>query len=171
VSDRTITWNWSEPSGNGRPITGYEFRVDGGGWQSTTARSHSQAFGYSETHTLCVRAVNSGGLRSTEPCDQERTADPPTPTVNLSRGRSAQGQAGCSSVECSYLVISWANLGSGGHSYTCHTANDGGAFYTRTTPHFSGSSGTAELYCYADASVWGGVYVRVDGIQSNTANW
>lgn len=60
VSGRTIDWTWTASNGNGRAIDHYEYSLDGGAWQSTGGRSFSRQFGYSESHTLRVRAVSTG---------------------------------------------------------------------------------------------------------------
>lgn len=60
VSDRTIEWTWTASNGNGRSIVRYEYSLDGGAWQGTQARSFSRTFGYSESHTLRVRAISDG---------------------------------------------------------------------------------------------------------------
>lgn len=59
VDGRTISWTWTASNGNGRAIDRYEYSLDGGGWQSTQGRSFSRTFGYSESHTLRVRAVST----------------------------------------------------------------------------------------------------------------
>jgi hypothetical protein len=58
--ERSVSWTWTQPSGNGRPVTGYQYSLDGGAWTNTDARSFSTGAGYSETHTLRVRAISAG---------------------------------------------------------------------------------------------------------------
>jgi large repetitive protein len=57
---RSVSWTWNEPNGNGRAVTGYQYSLDGGGWQNTTAKSFSTGAGYGETHELRVRAISAG---------------------------------------------------------------------------------------------------------------
>jgi hypothetical protein len=59
IDGRTITWTWTASNGNGRAIDRYQVSLDGGGWQDVGGRSFSRTFGYSESHTLRVRAVST----------------------------------------------------------------------------------------------------------------
>jgi len=59
VSGRTISWTWTASQPNGRDISHYEYSLDGGSWTRADGRSFSRTFGYSESHTLRVRAVAS----------------------------------------------------------------------------------------------------------------
>jgi hypothetical protein len=101
--------------------------------------------------------------------------DPPPPSVSVGRGSSAVNGSDCTSLDCSWLSISYSNLPNGNHSYSCNTAN-GASFWSGTTyrngGRVSGSNGSGELWCYADASAFGGVFVVIDGqYRSNTASW
>ncbi|WP_281445821.1 fibronectin type III domain-containing protein, partial [Paenarthrobacter nicotinovorans] len=60
VGDKTVSWTWNAPNGNGRPVTGYQYSVDNGAWQDTGQRSFSTSVGYNQTVTLRVRAVSGG---------------------------------------------------------------------------------------------------------------
>lgn len=59
VNGRTITWTWTASSGNGRSIDRYQYSLDGGSWTNIGSREFSRQFGYSESHTLRVRAVST----------------------------------------------------------------------------------------------------------------
>ncbi len=37
VGDKTVSWTWTQPNGNGRPVTGYQYSLDGGSWQQHRA--------------------------------------------------------------------------------------------------------------------------------------
>ncbi|MGP0222600.1 Ig-like domain-containing protein [Paenarthrobacter sp. NCHU4564] len=79
TGDKTVSWTWNQPNGNGRPVTGYQYSLDGGGWVGTNERSFSKSVGYSETHTLRVRAI-SGGQEGRIGSDTSRSgAEPPPP--------------------------------------------------------------------------------------------
>ncbi len=95
------------------------------------------------------------------------TPAPPKPTVSVSEGASAQGQPGCSSSACHYLNISWANFGSGGHTFTCHSNHAGDESFS--TFNRSGAGGSVAS-CYFG---WNGsqVWATVDGVNSNTITW
>ncbi|CAN7271537.1 Ig-like domain-containing protein [Arthrobacter sp. LjRoot78] len=79
VGDRTVSWNWNEPSGNGRAVTGYQYSLDGGGWQDTGQRSFSKTVGFSETHTLRVRAISAGQAGRIGSDTSRSGAEPPPP--------------------------------------------------------------------------------------------
>jgi hypothetical protein len=79
VGDRTVSWTWNQPDGNGRAVTGYQYSVDGGGWQDTNQRSFSKTVGYSETVALRVRAI-SGGQAGRIGSDTSRSGAEPAPT-------------------------------------------------------------------------------------------
>ncbi len=83
VGDRTVSWNWNEPNGNGRAVTGYQYSVDGGGWQNTNQRSFSKSVGYSQTVELRVRAI-SGGQQGRIGQDTSRSGAEPPPPVPTS---------------------------------------------------------------------------------------
>ncbi|MBP1234799.1 hypothetical protein JOE40_000266 [Arthrobacter sp. PvP102] len=82
VGDRTVSWNWNQPSGNGRAVTGYQYSLDGGGWVSTDQRSFSKSVGFSETHTLRVRAIsaNQPGRIGSDTSRSGAEPPPPAPT-------------------------------------------------------------------------------------------
>jgi hypothetical protein len=79
VGDRTVSWNWNQPSGNGRAVTGYQYSLDGGGWQDTGQRSFSKTVGFSETHTLRVRAISAGQAGRIGSDTSRSGAEPPPP--------------------------------------------------------------------------------------------
>ncbi|MDR6416165.1 Ig-like domain-containing protein [Pseudarthrobacter sulfonivorans] len=82
VGDKTVSWSWNAPSGNGRPVTGYQYSLDGGGWVNTDQRSFSRSVGYSETHKLEVRAVsaNQPGRIGSDTSRSGAEPPPPVPT-------------------------------------------------------------------------------------------
>jgi hypothetical protein len=82
VGDKTVSWSWNQPSGNGRAVTGYQYSLDNGPWQDTGQRSFSKSVGYSETHTLEVRAVsaNQPGRIGSDTSRSGAEPPPPVPT-------------------------------------------------------------------------------------------
>ncbi len=83
VGDKTVSWTWNQPDGNGRAVTGYQYSLDNGPWQNTEQRSFSKSVGFSETHKLEVRAV-SGGQAGRIGSDTSRSGAEPPPPVPTS---------------------------------------------------------------------------------------
>ncbi|MBA4103484.1 MAG: hypothetical protein C0488_14845, partial [Arthrobacter sp.] len=79
VGDRTVSWTWNQPDGNGRAVTGYQYSLDGGAWQDTQERRFSKTVGYSETHTLRVRAISAGQPGRIGSDTSRSGAEPPPP--------------------------------------------------------------------------------------------
>ncbi|NUU33277.1 Ig-like domain-containing protein [Arthrobacter sp. C9C5] len=79
VGDRTVSWSWNQPSGNGRAVTGYQYSLDGGAWQDIGQRSFSKTVGFSETHTLQVRAISAGQPGRIGSDTSRSGAEPPPP--------------------------------------------------------------------------------------------
>jgi hypothetical protein len=172
-SGGSINWSWAPSDGNGRTVTGYRVTVDG--VTATVPGTSHTTSGYADdgsTHHITVVALTDGtdpARNQSNPASGSVVRPVPPPSVTLSRGSNATGQPGCSSADCSRLVVSWQNLPAGGHSYECVQSN-GTVFWSGGG--LSGSSGSVELPCYADASFLGGVYVRLDGAyNSNVASW
>ncbi|WP_229051836.1 Ig-like domain-containing protein [Aeromicrobium sp. Leaf350] len=80
-----INYSWSRPSSeNGRPIAGYQYRVDGGSWSATTSQTSYRGTGYGQgtEHTIDVRAIDSVGGAS-QARSASATTDAPNPQVEL----------------------------------------------------------------------------------------
>ena len=79
VGDKTVSWTWNQPDGNGRAVTGYQYSLDNGPWQDTQQRSFSKSVGFSETHKLEVRAVSAGQAGRVGSDTSRSGAEPPPP--------------------------------------------------------------------------------------------
>jgi hypothetical protein len=178
VNATTITWSWGAVGGNGRPLARYEVRLDNNLVAQDLNTSFSRSFGFSETHSLSVVAVNSAGVGSSPGGAQASTNPPPT-QVTLSRGVSAVGATGCSSSGCS-----WFNIDGSGFTanatlpWECWSDRDGKFFPTpgRTLTVRSDGGGNIHLVgnpqgCYADPAGVGHVWVVVNGVQSAHVSW
>lgn len=113
------------------------------------------------------KAVKPPETPKTTPPKTTPKAPLPSPSVSLSKGDSAQGLAGCSSIYCRFMVVKFNNFSAGGHTIRCRASGgDEGGFYAYTR---SGSSGTS-AYCYygfPGRTVW----VTVDSVSSNRIVW
>ena len=59
--DRQCPGPGTSPTATGAPVTGYQYSLDGGGWhEHRQQRRFSNGVGFSETHTLRVRAISAG---------------------------------------------------------------------------------------------------------------
>ncbi|MGN7198858.1 Ig-like domain-containing protein [Arthrobacter sp. SAFR-044] len=94
VGDKTVSWTWNQPSGNGRAVTGYQYSLDNGPWQDTQQRSFSKSVGYSETHKLEVRAI-SAGQPGRIGSDTSRSGSEPPPPVPTSWSITATPVRSC----------------------------------------------------------------------------
>ncbi len=118
--------------------------------------------------TTTTKATTTTAKPTTTTAKPTTTA-PPSPQVSL--GFGGDGGGACQGQPCRWLVISWANFGAGDHNYRCVSARDGQQFYAQSTsPRPSGSSGSGyQLRCWAGRGY--PVWVEVDGVRSNTAQW
>ena len=82
-----VVFNWSPPAANGRAIDRLEISLNGGtSWEPVGRNSGSRTVGsgYSQTHSIRVRAIDSVGQESPEASASARTVEPPQPRAWLS---------------------------------------------------------------------------------------
>jgi hypothetical protein len=169
ASGTQITFSWSAPAPNGRAITSMEIRIDGGSWQGVAANgSTTRDYGYSERHTIDVRATDAANQQSTASA-AATTANPPQPRVTVSKGGSAQGQDNCSSSSCAYLVVNTQDFPAGNYQVYCYSSRDGEFAGGRSwdLPR-NGSTQLGCYYGYPGDQVW----VRIQGYgESERYTW
>ena len=175
LSGTTITFSWSGGGGGGRPIANYQINIDGGGWQTVGASSGSQAhaYGYSQTHSVVARVVDSAGQTSGVSNTASATtppAPPPPKTVSVSYGgpgSSSIGTCGPSS-GCHWVVVTFSNFPAGNHTVQCAADDPSppgpGVYYTYTT---SATTSQVCLYGVHGYHVW----ALVDGVASAKITW
>lgn len=175
VSQTAVQLLWDAAQDN-VGVTGYD--VFRGESKVGTVTGTSHTFGglaCGTSYSFGVVAFDAAGNRSpratrtasTAACPPPPPPPPPPPAVSLAKGGSAQGQPGCSSSACRFLVVNFSNFSGGNHSITCRASNgDEGGFYTYTRSGSSGSSAVC-YYGFPGRSVW----VTVDGVASNTVVW
>ncbi|MFB7891667.1 Ig-like domain-containing protein [Microbacterium sp. NPDC056044] len=145
-SGTSITYTWTMPSTNGRAIARLETSIDGGGWVNRGAQTGSQTIGYghSETHSIRVRAVDVEGQVSAIASDSATTVAPPQPRAWTSKGSSAQGQDGCTSAGCAYMVLNVENWVAGTYTLKCNDTRGQWGNRTYNVPQ----NGSVQLSCY-----------------------
>jgi len=96
--DAVISGSWAGVSANGGSVE-YDWRLDGGSWTHTTGTSTGNLTVQGGTHTIEVRAVNSGGKYSTPngtatSANIQTMAKPPTPgNLRITAGNGATSPA------------------------------------------------------------------------------
>ena len=182
---------WNPPnSDGGSPIIDYEvygvnvssnsnwFRTTGVVTTSWVSDGRAdQWLNPGETYRIRVRARNSAGfgpssniLATPQPTT---TSQPPARDVRLTKGASAQGWTGCSSVHCRHLQVELVNFDSGIYALDCYSSLSPNSF---ANPAFVGAIHWPSdrlwtvggcYFGYPGADVW----VIVDGIKSNVVRW
>lgn len=173
ASGTKITFSWTAPARNGRDIT-TEIRTENGqGWRvvaRTGGESGSETVdvGYSTTKTIYVRSTAAG--QTTTAQDSARTQDePPRASASASKSStSAQGQPGCSSSRCRYVVVNTSNFPAGRYQVDCYV--DGRRFDTTNDSFNLPANGSTRLGCYYGG--YGNVYAKIIGWgDTSGVNW
>ncbi|HRV69131.1 MAG TPA: Ig-like domain-containing protein, partial [Marmoricola sp.] len=114
--------NWSASwNANGKNVRVVITRNGNTLWSSnsTGSGSHSggDAIGYSQTGNYVITVsdtANSGSQagspRAQKSANRSVTTPPPPPSVSVSKGASAQGQAGCTVAACRFVVVTTENF-------------------------------------------------------------
>ena len=112
-----------------------------------------------------VYAVVDGVRSNTVVWRTSQPQPPPQPQVDvtLTKGPSAQGQSGCSSVYCRFLNVTLTGFSSGSHTLECWSTR--GRWASRTTSQWPSTQSC--WFGYPGTDVW----VVVDGVRSNTVSW
>jgi len=109
ASGTSINCSWNGGNANGRNTN---FVVSGDWSSSNGGASGSHDFGsvgYSQTRSLCVKAVQDGGAEGTNNCNSARTQDPPPPTVTVSESGGVYYPSGCN-FGCRNISVTTANF-------------------------------------------------------------
>ncbi|MFC7490604.1 MULTISPECIES: Ig-like domain-containing protein [unclassified Knoellia] len=148
VNGRTIVWRWDLRT-NGRPIDNVQIRTfDGRGWRAPDNRqSHSQTFGYSETHKLEVRAHATPTSWSDAAGPREaRTIDEPF-NPEITGSSEKRGCSGPSGQPCVQFSVSGFKPGT--YNVIFNHSSEPGNFDTATPLQVGpGGNGTWDGYYY-----------------------
>ena len=143
ASNQNITWRWNLRT-NGRPIDQVQISIDGGGWRAPDNReSHTQSFGWSESHGLRVRAHSAAGW--SDPSAGVRTSTEAQPR-NLTNVHAKPGCSGPSGQPC--VAFSVTGFTPGSYTVTFNHSSVGGN-HVSSTPLNVGAGGNGS---------WNGTY-------------
>lgn len=139
----SVSFSFSPPSPNGRPIDHLVHRTDGGGWQNASASGGSVTVGngYSQGHSIDVYAVDSTGQQGPTASASASSGPAPAPSATLSQGPNGS----CSSGFCPHYDVTVHNFVPGTYSYQCIA--DGSVWQSGTTRGVP-ADGLDELPCY-----------------------
>jgi len=165
-----ITWTWSSPNLNGRPLQRYDIWSNGNlVLANTTQTSVTLAYSQNDTHTLRVRVTNTGGLSSES---TRNVSIPPLGNISATKGASAQGQDGCQAAACRWVSVSLSGyIPNSVVTLTCSGSNPSGVFHSRTVTVNGSGAWSDTTVCY-----WGypGETVTINtsnGIADSITNW
>ena len=182
VNGRTITWRWDLRT-NGRPIDQVQIRTfDGRGWRAPDNReSHSQTFGYSETHQLEVRAhaTPSGWSPAAGPRAATTVPEPKNPEIyNVRSNGSGIGGGSCAS-GCPKMDFDIRDFpGSTSWTITCQHSSPNASDFTSSSPVNVGPAGNGYTwagYCVFDKGLVGDARIVLsrggEVVRSNWVAW
>lgn len=167
-----LSWNaLSDPAGTGGGSVTYQWRLNGGGWNSTsgtTATVGNQGVG---NYSFQVRAVNdhsgkTGGADTSNTVTVSKKPDP-QPSIDLAQGDLEPGYAH------SFTYDVTLNHFAANKQYTMNFYCDGGKLTSEgiTTDgsghaHYRGAPDKLHAYCG-----YKGAYVTAGGVQSSVQDW
>ena len=145
----SVKVSWSAPSPNGRNIVQVLVSLDNGGWQDLgLSGSRNLGNGYSETHSIQVKAKDEAGQWSAVVSASATTDAKPVPEAWVTRGEAKTN--GCTSVNggpCYNLRLNTKNFAGG--SYRVECTADGKVFSTNAGfPVDIPSNGSVIIDCW-----------------------
>ena len=154
-SPATIRWSWPGLSGSavGGGSVSYEWSVNGGAVQTTTATSATTASAAAGSYTISVRAVNSGGKKSANASNSAAV-----PVENQPRPNAAGTPSGRASGNAPATVTwEWSGVqDTGGLEYVIEMSNGQSKTVQGTSTSFSNVGGgtyTAVVTTRNDAGI------------------
>ena len=122
----SIAYTWGGGGGNGRPISIYHVCFGPGSCSNTRAGGTITSYGYSQTHSITVYAVDTAGQHSAMASASATTVAAHS-SVSVSRGPAATGTAGdCPDLSrCSAVEVTVSDFPAGSAlSYECSDGGD-----------------------------------------------
>jgi hypothetical protein len=169
----TVTFNWSVPAENGRRIRYLEYTIDGANLRHLEPPGNGSVTvgnGYNESHVMQIWAVDEAGQRSNTAQAGATSGPPPPRTVEVTRGRGAVGQPGCSHSSCAYVQVTIRNFAPNTRytgQLTSNPDNIGGSFSITTDGNGYASVDSGWYYGYPS----GWVTATVAGVSGTRNPW
>lgn len=151
------------PNGPGVDVSvnGQHIASVGAGNSVWSNRFEYDTGGYNRTVDLQVTATDGSRTASDS---ASATSGPPPRSVSIRKGGSAQGQPGCSSASCAWVLVTTSGFSG---SYTCTWWGGHGGDWVSRTYTSNVSDAAYAYYGYSGTDV----RVTCDGVPSNTINW
>jgi hypothetical protein len=170
-SDLTMSWKaLSDPSGTGGGKATYHYRLNGGGWQTTTgtsAKANNQGAG---SYSFEVYATNPGdkqGPTAKSNTIQVDKKPPPQPSIDLKQGALEPGYSHSFTYDVTLhdfpanRTLQMQAHCNGGTLWAPTITTDGNGY-----AHYRGAPDGQHPYCG-----YKGAYVVVNGVQSAVQDW
>lgn len=140
----TLTMRWAAPNVTGGGAIEYQWRLNGGGWNTTSSTSASHSGAGAGTWTVEVQAVNKGSGKA-GPGDSASVVvnNPPPPQPSGSIGKGASMACGSGGSGCAEVRITWDNMDPG--TYRVFATINGGACCGYQQTIDIGASGRLQL--------------------------
>ena len=168
-----LNWNASG-SPNGRNIKVVQISIDGGGWENVgISGTRNVGNGYSQGHSIKVRAQDDAGQWTAEASASASSGPPPAPRAWVSRGTSGNWPGQCTDGTCAKFVINTSNFPAGDYQVYCNSnAPTAG-------PRFAGggtwsipANGAVEISCFHGMGGRGyEVWVTIGGTDYERRQW
>ncbi|MDR1441809.1 MAG: tandem-95 repeat protein [Bifidobacteriaceae bacterium] len=128
----TVALSWTVPAANGRPVK-IQISVDGGGWQDKTAGgSTTVGNGYSQSHSIKARTVDSLNQISGEVSASASSGPPPPPWAKVTKGDHITVAGRCTSSYCAKVIFEAGNLSPNTNYTVRYHSTTGMSFWTDT---------------------------------------
>jgi hypothetical protein len=166
ANNKTITFTWGGGGNNGRPISQYQVCLDGNCTQQG-AGSLSHDYGYAETHTISVRAIDSVGQITDPVSASARTADPPSPSVQAALGGAGSSKVGTcgASSGCHWVNFTASYFAPGTYAVNCHFSDNSKFSFTSVTISSVDQPVSGNSQCLVGSGM--SVVIEINGASSN----
>jgi prepilin-type N-terminal cleavage/methylation domain-containing protein len=165
----TVELRWTAPAAKpGVAVATMQTRIDNGAWQNVAMSGMvTVGNGYSQSHSIQARAVDSIG-RTGNTVTASATTNPAPPVRAFVSKGAVTGS--CTPATCYAVTLNTQNFPAGNYSVVCMSTTSG-AFSTART-YVLPANGSVVLSCYHGAGQSAQVYVDISGWgQSERSTW